>query len=640
MKADLKWIDSPDVFRVNQMEAHSDHAYYGTEEEYGSGVNRLMQSLNGIWKVRYSKNASVRPQDFYQEGFDSSGFDSIKVPGHLELAGYDKIHYINTMYPWEGHYFRRPKGCGMKGVQKEGEFSGADYNPVASYLCRFDLEEALVGKRVSIFFEGVEQAMYVWLNGAFIGYAEDSFAPSEFDLTDVIRKEGNILAVEVHKRSTAAYLEDQDFFRFFGIFRNVSLCARPKIHVEDLWIQPSYDVENGTGTVEVQLKLSGMAQNGHVEISVKDGEEPCVFARESIGEGSKEGKGQADGNLHVRSSFGMPGQVTPWDNGNPYLYRLEVRVFSQEGALVEVVPYPFGFRRIEIKDKVICLNGRRLVVNGVNRHEWSAENGRCVSREEAAWDMACMKRNHINAVRTCHYPNQIPWYYLCDENGIYMMAEANLESHGSWQKMSVVEPSWNVPGSLPEWEAAVLDRARTNFEVFKNHTSILFWSLGNESFAGEALCKMQEYYKQRDPGRIVHYEGVFHNRAYEGRVSEVESQMYAPPQRVREYLDNSPKKPFLLCEYMHGMGNSIGGMGSYMELLGQYEMYQGGFLWDFIDQAIQVEDEVTGKKVLRYGGDFDDRPSDYEFSGNGIVFADRQEKPAIQEVRYYYGLYR
>lgn len=185
-----------------------------------------------------------------------------------------------------------------------------------------------------------------------------------------------------------------------------------------------------------------------------------------------------------------------------------------------------------------------------------------------------------------------------------------------------------------------MDRARTNFEVFKNHTSILFWSLGNESFAGEALCKMQEYYKQRDPGRIVHYEGVFHNRAYEGRVSEVESQMYAPPQRVREYLDNSPKKPFLLCEYMHGMGNSIGGMGSYMELLGQYEMYQGGFLWDFIDQAIQVEDEVTGKKVLRYGGDFDDRPSDYEFSGNGIVFADRQEKPAIQEVRYYYGLYR
>ena len=254
--------------------------------------------------------------------------------------------------------------------------------------------------------------------------------------------------------------------------------------------------------------------------------------------------------------------------------------------------------------------------------------------------MACMKRNHINAVRTCHYPNQIPWYYLCDENGIYMMAETNLESHGSWQKMSVVEPSWNVPGSLPEWEGAVLDRAKTNFEVFKNHTSILFWSLGNESYVGEALCKMQEYYKQMDPGRIVHYEGVFHNRDYEDRLSEVESQMYAPPWRVKEYLDNSPKKPFLLCEYMHGMGNSIGGMASYMGLLDRYEMYQGGFLWDFIDQAIQVEDEVTGQRVLRYGGDFDDRPSDYEFSGNGIVFADRQEKPAMQEVRYYYGLYK
>lgn len=640
MKADLKWMDSPEVFRVNQMEAHSDHEYYGSEEEYSSEVNSLKQSLNGIWKVRYSRNASVRPQNFYQEGFDSRDFDDIRVPGHLELAGYDRIHYINTMYPWEGHYFRRPKGCGMKGVQEEGEFSGADYNPVASYLCRFDLEEALVGKRVSIFFEGVEQAMYVWLNGTFIGYAEDSFAPSEFDLTDVIRKEGNTLAVEVHKRSTAAYLEDQDFFRFFGIFRNVSLCARPKIHVEDLWIKPGYDVENGTGTVELQLELSGMAQNGHVEISVKDGEEACVFSKVSLGEESKGGKDQTHGTLHVESAFGMPGCVTPWDNQNPYLYRLEVRVFGEGGALEEIVPYPFGFRRIEIKDKVICLNGKRLIVNGVNRHEWSAKNGRCISQEEAAWDMECMKRNNINAVRTCHYPNQIPWYYLCDENGIYMMAETNLESHGSWQKMSVVEPSWNVPGNLPEWEAAVLDRARTNFEVFKNHTSILFWSLGNESYAGEALCKMQEFYKRKDPGRIVHYEGVFHNRAYEDRISEVESRMYAPPWQVKEYLDNSPQKPFLLCEYMHGMGNSIGGMGLYMELLEQYEMYQGGFLWDFIDQAIQVEDEATGKKALRYGGDFDDRPSDYEFSGNGIVFADRQEKPAMQEVRYYYGLYR
>ena len=273
MEADLKWIDRPEVFRVNQMEAHSDHEYYGTEEEYREGDNSLRQSLNGIWRVCYSRNAQERPQAFYREGFDSGSFDEIEVPGHLELAGYDKIHYINTMYPWEGHYFRRPAGCGMKGVQAEGEFSGAEYNPVASYICKFDLQEALAGKRVSILFEGVEQAMYVWLNGTFIGYAEDSFTPSEFDLTDIIRPEGNLLAVEVHKRSTAAYLEDQDFFRFFGIFRNVFLYARPKTHVEDLWLRPQYDPDSGMGEVGVRLKLSGATNQGWVEVAIKEGQE-------------------------------------------------------------------------------------------------------------------------------------------------------------------------------------------------------------------------------------------------------------------------------------------------------------------------------------------------------------------------------
>ena len=636
MEADLKWIDNPEVFRVNQMEAHSDHEYYTTETTYQAGKNLLKQPLDGIWKVCYSRNASERPKNFYQEGFDSSKFDDVKVPGHLELAGYDKVHYINTMYPWEGHYFRRPTGCGMKGERK-GEFSEADYNPVGSYICKFDLKEELVGKKTSIFFEGVEQAMYVWLNGIFIGYAEDSFAPSEFDITEALRKEGNTLAVEVHKRSTAAYLEDQDFFRFFGIFRSVTLCARPKAHVEDLWIRPKYHLENSTGTVDISLKLSGATGQGCVEAFIKesgktgasaqDGIKACVVAREELGK-------------CVEISCQMPGKVIPWDNWNPYLYEIEIRLFDGQGSLVEIVPYRFGFRKIEMRDKVLYLNGKRLILNGVNRHEWSAETGRCISKEEAAWDMECIRKNQINAVRTCHYPNQILWYYLCDENGIYMMAETNLESHGSWQKMGEVEPSWNVPGDLPEWEAAVLDRAKTNFEVFKNHTSILFWSLGNESYAGEAIRKMHAYYKEKDPGRIVHYEGVFPNRAYEDTVSEVESQMYAPPWRIREYLDNHPKKPFILCEYMHGMGNSIGGMKSYMDLLDEYEMYQGGFLWDFIDQALFATDEVTGEKALRYGGDFDDRPSDYEFSGNGMVFADRREKPAMQEVRYYYGLYR
>ena len=297
-----------------------------------------------------------------------------------------------------------------------------------------------------------------------------------------------------------------------------------------------------------------------------------------------------------------------------------------------------GFRRIEIRDKVILLNGKRLIINGVNRHEWSAEGGRCITLQDMEWDIECFKRNHINSVRTCHYPDQIAWYDLCDRNGIYVMSETNLESHGSWQKV-FTEPSWNVPGSLPQWKEAVVDRARTNFETFKNHPSVLFWSLGNESYVGEDIAAMQRLFKEKDDTRLVHYEGVIYDRTYEDVVSDVESRMYARPEDIAEYLENEPKKPFILCEYMHDMGNSLGGMKSYIDLLDRFEMYQGGYIWDFIDQALYVEDPVTGLRVLRYGGDFDDRASDYEFSGNGIVFADRTEKPAVQEVRYYYGKY-
>lgn len=259
--------------------------------------------------------------------------------------------------------------------------------------------------------------------------------------------------------------------------------------------------------------------------------------------------------------------------------------------------------------------------------------------EEMRADLACIQRNHINAVRTCHYPDQIPWYELCDKAGIYLMAETNLESHGSFQKLGMAEPSCNVPGSVPEWKAVVLDRAESNFETFKNHTSVLFWSLGNESYAGDDIEAMNAYFKGKQDGRLVHYEGVTSNRVYEDTISDVESRMYAKPQDIEAYLQNEPKKPFILCEYMHDMGNSLGGLSSYMKLVDRYEMFQGGFIWDFIDQALMVKDEVTGRDVLRYGGDFDDRPSDYEFSGNGIVFADRREKPAMQEVRYYYGQY-
>lgn len=638
MKADIKWLDNPEIYKVNRLDAHSDHAYFDDYKDINRQVNKWEMSLDGLWRFCYSKNAATRPTEFYKEDFDSSDFDLIKVPGHIELQGYDKIHYINTMYPWEGHEYRRPAYSLDNADNGAGMFSEASYNPVGSYICHFDLPESFQGMRTIVCFEGVEQAMYVWLNGEFLGYAEDSFTPSEFDLTPYVRNTGNTLAVEVHKRSTAAFLEDQDFFRFFGIFRSVKVKAKPDVHVEDIFIHPILLENNESGQMDVDVELSMVnARDVRVTAVLKDERKVC-WKQDIAMRYCEKTTGDC---LKVKGAISekLPLRITPWEHHSPYLYEFYLEVRDKDGDMIEVVPYPIGFRRLEIIDKVIYLNGKRLILTGVNRHEWNPHTGRCITEKEMLLDLSCFQKNHINAVRTCHYPNQIPFYYMCDEMGIYMMAETNLESHGSWQKMGAIEPSWNIPGSLPEWKEAVMDRARSNYEIFKNHTSVLFWSLGNESYAGDDIAEMNRYFAEKKDGRLVHYEGVSVNRKYEDKISQVESRMYATPDEVREYLANDAKKPYLLCEYMHDMGNSLGGMDSYMSILDEYMMFHGGFIWDYIDQAIYVKDEVTGEEVLRYGGDFDDRPADYEFSGNGIVFADRTEKPAMQEVKYYYGKY-
>ena len=626
MTADIKWLDDPEVFRVNQRAAHSDHVCYESKDEAEKGVSSLYQSLNGGWRFCYSANAMERPVNFHMKGFDYSGFDSIAVPAHIEMAGYDKIHYINTMYPWEGHEYRRPAHTTSPHNTGEGMFSEAKYNPVGSYITTFSLDEGLKGKDISIFFEGVEQAMYLWLNGHFVGYGEDSFTPTEFDLTPYLEEE-NTLAVEVHKRSAAAFLEGQDFFRFFGIFRNVTLVARPENHLEDLWIKPRLLDDYSTGTFEADFTFERVSASSKIQVNILTPTGENLFCKEYPLEET------------MRINTPHFSEVDLWCNQTPHLYTLELQTTNATGEITEYVRYPFGFRRIEIKNKVMLLNGKRLIINGTNRHEWNPRSGRVITAEDMNTDLEIIKRNNINSVRTSHYPSQIPWYFRCDEEGIYVMAETNLESHGSWMMAGSVHPDWNVPGNVPQWLENVIDRARTNYKVFRNHTSVLFWSLGNESYAEENIRLMNVFFKENDPDRLVHYEGNDFNPAFEESISDMKSRMYAPACEIAEYLDNHPKKPFILCEYMHDMGNSLGGMKSYMDLLDKYEMYQGGYIWDFIDQAIYVIDEVTGKEVLRYGGDFDDRPSDYEFSGNGLVFANREEKPALQEVRYYYGKY-
>lgn len=619
MNPKLAWLEDPEVFRVNRLDAHSDHHFYETEEDCRGRREKLRQSLNGTWKFAWSRCPKERPSEFFQEHAELDAFGSIEVPGHIELQGYDRIHYINTMYPWDGHAYLRPP-----------HVDWAD-NPVGSYVKEFDLSPDLIGKRICISFQGVEQAMYVWLNGVFIGYAEDTFTPSDFDLTEHIREKGNRLCVEVYKKSSAAWIEDQDFFRFSGIFREVYLYAKPEIHIENLWAKCGLLEDYRTGTLEIEAELSGAESSGVVWTL----EDACGM---NIRSGRLERCVQDDGTvtntvLYKMEKLDLP-DIRLWDVGKPYLYQLYLKVLNQAGETVEIVPYRIGFRRFEIKNKIMLLNGRRLIINGVNRHEWNPRRGRAITEEDMRQDIAVLKKNHINAVRTCHYPDQSLWYQLCDEAGICVMDETNLESHGSWQKLGQVDPSWNVPGSEKCWEACVVDRAVSMLERDKNHPCILWWSCGNESYAGTCIQAMSQYFHGKDPSRLVHYEGVFWNREFDS-ISDVESRMYAAPADIRSYLESNPQKPFLLCEYMHDMGNSLGGMESYIRLLDEFPMYQGGFIWDYIDQAVYYKNHF-GEEVLGYGGDFGDRPTDYAFSGNGILFADRTEKPAMQEVRYWY----
>ena len=605
----LTWLEDPEVFAVNRKEAHSDHVYYENTEEMVLGADMpLRQSLNGTWYFSYAKNPTVRVKDFYKKDFDCRMFDSIEVPGHIQTQGYDRCQYINTMYPWDGTEYLRPPM-----VSKE-------YNPVGSYVKYFVLKKNLQDKPVFVSFQGVETAFYVWLNGVFIGYSEDSFTPAEFELTPYLQDGENKLAVEVYKRSSASWLEDQDFWRFSGIFRDVYLYAVPKTHIEDLSVKSTLDNSYKNGKLYLKLKISG-----HTDCAVKavllNAEEKIVFEKNIKGNSICEISGEVE-NVHA------------WSAEDPYLYQLYLYVEDQKGNLIEAVPELVGFRTFEMIDKVMHINGKRIVFKGVNRHEFNVRRGRSIKKEDMLWDIEFMKQHNINAVRTSHYPNESLWYRLCDIYGIYLIDETNLESHGSWQKMGECEPSWNVPGSRPEWKEAVLDRAKSMFERDKNHPSVLIWSCGNESYAGTCIEAMSDYFHEKDDTRLVHYEGVFWNREFD-HISDMESRMYAKPAEIEAFLSNDPKKPYISCEYMHAMGNSCGGMKLYTDLESKYELYQGGFIWDYIDQSMLRKNE-QGEEVFAYGGDYDDRATDYEFCTNGIVYADRKISPKAQEVKQLY----
>lgn len=608
----LQWLSDPAIFSVNRLAAHSDHRYYATLAEAQRKAEMPMRySLNGDWFFHYAKNPQQQPQQFYQMDYDNRSWQTIRVPGHIQLQGFVKPHYVNTMYPWDGKADIRPPAIPV------------DDNSVGSYVKYFYVPQQWQSQELFISFQGVETAFFVWLNGEFVGYSEDSFTPAEFYLTPFLKDGENKLAVAVYQRSTGSWLEDQDFWRFSGIFRDVYLYTIPKIHLYDVAVTTEIPA-----TLDyAELKISGTLR------AAEPATEKTVIATLVDANGATVAATQQTLTADQVSLCLPLAQPILWSAEAPYLYQLYLQILDQQQQVIEVVPQQIGIRRFEMKDGMMLLNGQRIVFKGVNRHEFNCHRGRAITAEDMLWDIKTLKQNNFNAVRTSHYPNQTLWYELCDQYGLYVIDEVNLETHGSWQKMGKVEPSWNIPGSDMRWQEIVLDRAKSMYERDKNHPSILIWSCGNESYAGEVLLNVANYLRTQDPKRLVHYEGVFHCREFD-QISDMESRMYAKPDEIEAYLQQNPAKPYISCEYSHAMGNSNGNLHKYIALE-KYRQYQGGFIWDYIDQGLLQKDRY-GHDYLAYGGDFNDRPTDRNFCCNGLVFADRTLSPKMQEVKYLY----
>ena len=619
MSFEIKKIHDPKFFKENCMAAHSDHVAYANETEAEEKKSSFRLLLDGIWKFHYARNYTQTVNGFEAETFDCKCWEDIRVPAHIQMEGYDIPQYVNIQYPWDGR----------EDVWRDAVPS--EFNPVASYVKYFTLPEGFRKSGLYISFQGVESGFALWLNGHYVGYSEDSFTPSDFDLTPYVKEGENKLAVQVFKWTSSSWCEDQDFYRFSGIFRSVYLYTMPKVHVYDLKVQPVVDeaVLNADLLVTMQMRGEGKARltlTGSRNYSVlEEKEEQIIFSEELP---------VSEGEVHFEKEVKKPDL---WSAEIPNLYTLTIECFDQNGERSELVSQRIGFRRFEMKDGIMTLNGKRIVFKGVNRHEFSSKTGRAVTREEVLKDIVTMKQNNINAIRTCHYPDASIIYDLCDEYGLYMIAENNLESHGSWDAAmhGSVPKDTIVPGDNMDWEPMMLDRVNSCYQRDKNHPAVLIWSVGNESYGGKVIFDMSEKFRALDPYRLVHYEGIFNDRRYEA-TSDMESQMYTSVGNVKKFLAEHKEKPFIMCEYTHAMGNSCGAMHKYTDLTDTEPRYQGGFIWDYIDQSILKKDRY-GKDFQAYGGDFLERPTDYNFSGNGICYGgDRDPSPKMQEVKFNY----
>lgn len=595
-----------EIYEINLLDARSTYKTYLSEEDYlDKKTNEIL--FNDGWKLNaisaYSQVNAFLEQTFAEK--DISSYPDIIVPLSLELQGFDKPAYINSQYPFDGY----------KKI-KLGEKITLD-NPANVYLKRFDMDWDK-NEKVIINFKGFETALFLYLNGEFVGYSENLYLDNEFDITPFLRKKGNIIAAIVFKYSSSSYILSQDIYRFSGIFRDITIKKERLRSVYDIDVK--YHVDFKENNVKGDIILTPESSSLKKTIEIKD-EESIVFVETSLADS-------------ISFTISHPHL---WNAEKPYLYDLILKTYDGD-ILLDIKTLKIGFRNIEIDSKhVLLFNKKRLKIKGINRNEWDMERGRAISKDIIDFDLKLLKENNVNAIRTSHYPNQEYFYELADELGFYVMDEACLESHASFQTPNGCFNEFSIPGNDKGWEKLCLSRVMRMYERDKNHPSVFMFSLGNESGSGAVFVSLHDALKKRDPKILIHYEGVHLDRTY-NLASDVQSEMYTRPNDVKKHLDEFNNKPFLLCEFAHSMGNSFGNVDEYMQLFSYNEHYVGGFIWDYIDLALFAQNE-RGEKALCYGGDFLERPNDKEFCADGIIFADRkliQKSSKLVAMKYCY----
>lgn len=593
-------LQDPLINEINREPMHTDFFSYESVDLADKGLienSKNYLSLNGIWKFLWVENADQRPTDFHKSSFNDKGWDDFKVPAVWELNGYGAPIYVNKGYAWRNFFKSNPP------------YVPIENNHVGSYRKEIFIPADWNGKDIIAHFGSVTSNMYLWINGKFVGYSEDSKLETEFNITRYVKLgQKNLIAFQVFRWCDGTYLEDQDFFRYTGVARSCYLYARNKKRIDDIRITPDLDSLYRNGILHIELKLKG---NNNVKLELLDECDNVVFTKNVNGSGV----------LKTSMEIENPNK---WTAEIPYLYTLRASV-NNKGKISEVIPLKVGFRKIEIKNAQILINGEPVLFKGVNRHEIDSDAGYVVSRERMLQDIQLMKKYNINAVRTGHYPNDSYWYELCDKYGIYMVAEANIESHGMGYGDETLAKN-------KTYAKAHMERNMRNVQRNFNHPSIIFWSLGNEAGYGSNFESAYDWIKEEDPSRMVQYE-----QAHKDGKSDIFCPMYYEYKECEEYLsDERYQKPLIQCEYAHAMGNSMGGFKEYWDLVRKYPKYQGGFIWDFVDQSCSWTGK-DGKKIYAYGGDFNRfDASNNNFCNNGLVSPDRIPNPHMYEVAYFY----